>query len=241
MILERKNHLNYKNMKEAIENGHDNIPGGIMSQMENFVELAGLMQIYRSAMKEVSTKLEILDDEFHTYHSFNPIHHMECRLKGVRSIENKMSKNEIPVTLENVRNTILDIAGIRVICNYIDDIYLMEKLLLGQSDVKLLKRKDYIANPKQNGYRSLHIIVEIPIFLSTKTEYVPVEIQMRTAAMDYWASLEHSLRYKNSKKVTEEYSSMLLDCANVLADTDVKMQKIQNAIIGENTLEDANE
>lgn len=140
-----------------------------------------------------------------------------------------MMRRGFPVTPDSARKNIQDIAGIRVICNFLDDIYLIEKLLLRQSDVTLLTRKDYIANPKENGYRSLHIVVQAPVFLSDKVEYAPVEIQMRTVAMDYWASLEHMLRYKNNADM-REYATKLLDCANTLAETEKVMQEIRNGI-----------
>jgi putative GTP pyrophosphokinase len=131
--------------------------------------------------------------------------------------------------MESIRKHVLDIAGIRVICNFIDDIYAIEKLLLKQTDVELMSRKDYIESPKDSGYRSLHLLVKIPVFLSDKTEHVPVEIQMRTVAMDYWASLEHMLRYKNDADM-RKYAEKLLDCANTLAQTEVVMQEIRNGV-----------
>lgn len=200
-----------------------------LNSLENpqasLLKLASFMQLYDSAMKEISTKLEILDDEFQLQHSHNPIHHLECRVKGVKSILDKVQKHTSTISLDIIKEKVLDIAGIRIICNYTDDIYMMEKLLLKQSDVELIKRKDYIKNPKENGYRSLHIVVTVPVFLSERTELVPVEIQMRTTAMDYWASLEHKLRYKNDKDV-DEYKEILLECANSLAITEQKMQEI---------------
>ncbi len=231
MILNRKMQMNVANIEMQLEEFKGAFGLAIEdNKKDDIVELIKLIQVYNSAMREVSTKLEILDDEFHVIHSHNPIHHLECRVKGMRSIFNKMKKYELPMTLDLVKDKILDIAGIRVICNYIEDIYTIEKLLLKQTDISLIKRKDYIENPKESGYRSLHIVVSIPVFLSEKVENIPVEIQMRTIAMDYWASLEHKIRYKNKKNDMEVYSDMLLDCAKTLAETERKMQYIKNSI-----------
>ncbi|MEA5021600.1 GTP pyrophosphokinase YwaC [bioreactor metagenome] len=136
----------------------------------------------------------------------------------------------MPLTVEAARERVLDIAGIRVICNFLDDVYAVEKMLLQQADVTLVKRKDYIEQAKANGYRSLHLVVKVPIFLSGSTEEIPVEIQLRTVAMDYWASLEHMLRYKNKDSNTQQYAAMLLDCATTLADTEKKMLFIREHI-----------
>ena len=231
MILERKMQINIPDLQQQFGDFQNN--NGLTSFGDPraiIIEFAGLIQVYNGAMKGISTKLEVLDDEFHIRHSHNPIHHLECRIKGIRSIFDKMQRCGVPLTLDSAREYVQDIAGIRVICNYVDDIYLMEKLLLQQADITLVKRKDYIEQPKENGYRSLHLVVKVPVFLSDKSENVPVEIQMRTIAMDYWASLEHTLRYKNNKDDMRQNSAMLLDCANTLADTEKTMQQIRNSI-----------
>jgi putative GTP pyrophosphokinase len=232
MILERRSQINIPDLKE----GQGQLFQRLLQNAENanpeasLIKIAGLMQVYNAAMKGVSTKLEVLDDEFQITHKHNPIHHLECRIKGLPSIFNKIQQYGLPLTLESAREYIQDIAGIRVICNFVDDIYAMEDMLLKQSDVTLVKRKDYIAEPKENGYRSLHLVVKVPVFLSDRTEDVPVEIQLRTVAMDYWASLEHMLRYKNSNSDMEKVSAMLLDCANTLAETEKTMQYIRENI-----------
>lgn len=228
MILERKTQLNIGDLQKQIREIDSNIERS--KDGRKLVELVKLIQIYNSAMKEISTKLEILDEEFQVGYSHNPIHHLECRLKSVKSIVDKIEKYELDSSIEAIKENINDIAGIRVICNFIDDIYIMEEMLLKQQDIKLVKRKDYIAKPKENGYRSLHIIVKVPVFLSDRVELIPVEIQMRTVAMDYWASLEHSLRYKNDINDMDVYASKLLQCANSLAETEKVMQEIRNAI-----------
>jgi putative GTP pyrophosphokinase len=230
MILERKSQINIAELKDQQQ-------GQFFQQLiQNpdseilMIKVAELMQVYNAAMKGVSTKLEVLDEEFQITHKHNPIHHLECRIKSLPGIFKKMQVYGVSVSLESAREHIQDIAGIRVICNFIDDIYEMEKMLLKQSDVTLVKRKDYIAEPKENGYRSLHLIVKVPVFLSDRTEDVPVEIQLRTIAMDYWASLEHMLRYKNNKTDMQKFSKMLLECANTLAETEKTMQYIRENI-----------
>ncbi|MFV0424111.1 MAG: GTP pyrophosphokinase family protein [Bacilli bacterium] len=231
MILERKIQMNLQELKKQFDEIEKAKDFELISrQSGSLIDILSLMNVYNSAMKEVSTKLEILDEEFHVNYNNNPIHHLECRVKSIKSITDKIKKYDTLPTVESIREHIKDIAGIRVICNFVDDIYLIEKLLLGQEDIELIKRKDYIKNPKENGYRSLHIVVQIPVFLSNRTENVPVEVQLRTVAMDYWASLEHSLRYKNSIDDMEKHSQKLLDCANSLADTEQIMQEIRNDI-----------
>ncbi|WP_249029258.1 GTP pyrophosphokinase [Tannockella kyphosi] len=193
-------------------------------------EFAQIQQIYSAAIKEIKTKLEILDDEFAVRYDYNPIHHMDYRLKKPRSIINKCRKNNIPVNADAIQKNLFDIAGIRVICNYVDDIYLVANLLSKQDDVTLLVKKDYIKNPKPSGYRSLHLVLEIPIFLADETKMVPVEIQIRTIAMDFWASLEHHMKYKTDASVPDGVRLELTECANSISKLDHKMQGIHNEL-----------
>lgn len=197
-------------------------------------KLAEKMQIYRAGIKEIRTKLEILDEEFQSKFSYNPIHHIESRLKSVQSIVNKMKAKGLTVNVENVSGNITDIAGIRVICNYIDDIYRVADLLTSQDDVTLVRVRDYIKNPKETGYRSLHLIVEIPIFLSTGPCPIPVEIQIRTIAMDFWASLEHKLKYKTGNEVDPDLRDRLKVCADEICNLDLEMQDIHTTIRSRN-------
>lgn len=194
--------------------------------MEELFRFAELEHLYESAIREVKTKLEILDSEFHSRYAYNPIHHIEDRLKSVQSVFGKMQRKNLPINIESVRRNILDFAGVRVICNYIDDIYTVADLLTSQDDVHLIKRKDYIEHPKPNGYRSLHLVIETPVYLSDKKEMVNVEVQIRTMAMDFWASLEHELRYKTDADVSSELAEQLKDCAETIAQTDIRMQTI---------------
>lgn len=194
---------------------------------EHMKGLLELTQIYGSAIKEITTKLEILNDQFKIKHSHNPIRYIESRVKSPRSIVEKCRRKGIPLTADAVTENILDIAGVRVICCYVDDIYNIADMLLGQNDITLQKRKDYIQNPKENGYRSLHLVIRIPIFLADRVEMVPAEIQIRTVAMDFWASLEHRLRYKSENgDVSDAIVRELKDCAEDSAELDLRMQDI---------------
>lgn len=205
----------------------ENSQQAVMDQMYKFIELEHL---YDSAIREVKTKLEILDGEFRTKYSYNPIHHIEDRLKSPESMFKKLQRQNLPFTVESVRENLFDIAGVRVICNYIEDIYQVADLLTAQDDVTLIKRKDYIANPKANGYRSLHLVIETPVYLSEQKELVNVEVQIRTIAMDFWASLEHELKYKTDTEVSAELAEQLRVCAETIAQTDLKMQQIYRTL-----------
>ncbi len=196
---------------------------GITDTLQEFL---ALQQIYEAGIKEVKTKLEILDDEFKIKHDHNPIHHMEYRLKSIRSILGKLEKRGLEVSLESIVINLTDIAGVRVICNYVSDVYKIADMLIKQSDIKLIKKKDYIKHPKNNGYRSLHLVVEVPIFLAEKVQPIPVEIQIRTIAMDFWASLEHHLRYKADNEVPDGVRDELIECAKTISNLDYKMQGI---------------
>ena len=185
---------------------------------------------YSAAMKEVQTKLEILDDEFQMKHRRNPIHHIESRLKSIQSIMEKLSRKNFAVSMKSAVANLTDIAGIRVICPYVEDAYTVAKLLTSQDDVHLKEIRDYIRHPKPNGYRSLHLILEIPVFLQEGRIMVPVEVQIRTIAMDFWASLEHDLRYKTHGIVPQDISDELQQVGEDIARLDQKMQSIHDRI-----------
>ena len=209
------------------------IPPEMSVTIDNAKEIArifsDLRMRYHAAIKEISTKLEVLDNEFSVKYDYNPIHHMQCRLKSIDSIMEKIERKGWPREIESVYK-ITDFAGVRVICNYIDDIYTVEDSLLRQDDIKLLKRKDYIKNPKESGYRSLHLIVEVPIFLSDRTYNMPVEIQIRTIAMDTWASLEHELKYKRKEDMPRYVVQELKNCAKSMAELDATMERIHKML-----------
>ncbi len=185
---------------------------------------------YQAAIHEVQTKLEILDNEFQMKHSRNPIHHMQSRMKSIQSMMEKLRRRNERVSVASAVENLTDIAGIRVVCYYIEDIYTIANLLTSQDDIKILKWRDYIQEPKENGYRSLHIVVEVPVFLAEGRTPVPVEVQIRTIAMDFWASLEHSLRYKAAESVPQDISDELLQAAWDITALDEKMQSIRKRV-----------
>ena len=191
-----------------------------------------LMTKYNCAIREIRTKFEVLNDELSIKSNRNPIHAIYSRIKTPRSILEKLHRKGLPLTLENVRSEINDIAGVRVICDFADDIYEIADMLLKQDDVRLISYKDYIRAPKPNGYRSYHMIVETPVFFSDGKEDLKVEVQLRTIAMDFWASLEHELRYKKDldQKTLNRISEDLLNCANTIADVDNQMMGIKDQL-----------
>ena len=191
-----------------------------------------LMAYYTCAMMEVETKLNVLNEEFSLQYDRNPISSIKTRLKSFDSIIEKLQRKELPMDdFDVIEQNLNDIAGVRVICSFPEDVYMLAEALLKQDDVRLLERKDYIASPKANGYRSLHLIVEVPIFLAQEKRLMKVEVQLRTIAMDFWASLEHQLKYKKELENTEELTRELLECAEVSAALDAKMEEIRKRIM----------
>ena len=193
-----------------------------------------LMSYYSAAMLEVETKFKVLSIEFNGKFDRNPIESIKTRLKSPQSVMEKMGRIGVPMTVENVERELSDVAGVRVICSFVDDIYKLADMLALQDDVYILKVKDYIKNPKPSGYRSLHLIVEIPIFLAKEKRVMRVEVQLRTIAMDFWASLEHKLRYKKDIPLScaQEIAEQLRACAQVVSDTDQEMLCIRRKIEG---------
>lgn len=191
-----------------------------------------MMMIYTCAIMEVETKLKVLEAELSLDYEHNPIESIKTRLKSIDGIIEKAEKKKIPMTLESIEEHIHDIAGIRVICSYIEDIYQVSNWLLEQDDIRLIEKKDYIKEPKENGYRSLHLIVEVPVFLHNRKKWMKVEVQLRTIAMDFWASLEHKAYYKKEvpSEVEQEIFSDLKKCADVSAELDLQMQEIKKRI-----------
>ena len=193
---------------------------------ENFQDYLALQHLYQAALKQLQIKFEVLNDEFQVRSGRSPIHHIESRLKSTASIIAKLQNRNYAVTLDSAKQNINDIAGIRVVCSYIDDVYAVAEMLLRQSDVRLVQTQDYIQHPNFNGYRSLHLDIQIPIYLSDHTEHVNVEVQLRTVAMDFWASLEHDLRYKSQKDIPARISQEMWDAAQAIASIDRQMQAI---------------
>lgn len=189
-----------------------------------------LMAYSRCAMMEVSTKFEVLNEELSLQYDRNPIESIKTRLKSPESILEKCSRKGIPLTVEAIEANIHDIAGVRVICSFPSDIYTLAEAFLRQDDIRLVERKDYIREPKENGYRSLHLIVETPIFLHSEKKLMQVEVQFRTISMDWWASLEHKIRYKKDYVITPETERELKACAEISAGLDVKMEQIHKKV-----------
>jgi putative GTP pyrophosphokinase len=189
-----------------------------------------MILLYNSALKEVGTKLEILNDEFQHIHQYNPIEHIKSRVKTSESIVRKLKKRGYESTLENMQKYVNDIAGIRVICSFTSDIYRVADMLANQSDVKVLSIKDYIKYPKESGYKSYHMIVSVPIYLSDSVVDTKVEVQIRTVAMDFWASLEHKMNYKFDMNAPEEIKKELYECAQMVSALDARMLQLNEEI-----------
>lgn len=189
-----------------------------------------LMAYYRCAMMEVETKFRVLNEELSLEYDRNPIETIKTRLKSIDSIADKLSRQNMAMTVDNIENNMHDVAGVRVICGFPSDIYTLSEAFLNQDDITLIERKDYMANPKPNGYRSLHLIVEIPIYLHDEKKPMKVEVQFRTISMDWWASLEHKIRYKKDVKVPKDIAEELRECAEAAAILDNRMEQIQKKI-----------
>ena len=202
-----------------------------------------IMMMYGCALREVQTKLEVLNDELSVRYNRNPIEFIKTRVKKPLSIVNKLQRRGLEVSIESMVENLNDVAGIRVICYFLDDIYDVARWLSSQDDIRLLQVKDYIKNPKPNGYRSLHLIVEVPVFFSKGRQMMRVEVQIRTIAMDFWASVDHQLKYKQDIEDVEnadELSAELKECADIIAQTDARMQAIKNKIYPGNALPKTN-
>ncbi len=202
----------------------------IVGFIDDYKKYQALMMNYECAMLEIKTKLDVLNAELSVKDDHNPFETIKTRIKKPMSIINKLKKDGIDVTLENIEKHLNDVAGIRVICSFPDDIYKLADYLEKQDDIRVITRKDFIANPKPNGYRSLHLIVEIPIFLTTEKKNMRVEVQFRTIAMDFWASLEHKLKYKKEIDNAESISNELYYCAELINQLDCRMQQIREKI-----------
>ena len=227
--MERTHTMNrFNNFKstanQMIETIEDKVFDLMREQSEPFLKL---MSYYKCAMLEIETKLKVLNEEYSLAYNRNPISAIKTRLKSPTSIKGKLRKIGVPLTISAIEDNLNDVAGVRVTCMTPDDVYTIANALLKQDDVNLITKKDYISNPKENGYRSLHLIIETPIFLTNEKKLMRVEIQLRTIAMDCWASLEHQLRYKNNHCLTDEISNELLKCAELSAELDFRMGKLR--------------
>lgn len=220
-----ENNVNEDKVKELLVSLADSSAMDWVQEMG--ARLEKLMTYYRCAMMEIETKLRVLDQEFSLQHDRNPINSIKSRLKKMSSIMEKMDRKGASLSLDAIEENLNDIAGIRVICAFPEDVYTLADALLSQDDITLIKKKDYIENPKKNGYRSLHLIVAVPIFLENEKRIMKVEIQLRTIAMDCWASLEHQLRYKKDYAFTEKMEQQLHECAELSAELDSRMELLR--------------
>ncbi len=186
--------------------------------------------LYNAALKQITTKIEILNEEFQEVHRYNPIEHVKARVKAPESIVKKLKRNGYESTIGNMVRYVNDIAGIRIICSFTSDIYRIAEMISNQKDIQVLTVKDYIMNPKNSGYRSYHMVVSIPVYLSDRIVNVKVEIQIRTVAMDFWASLEHKIQYKFEGKAPSHINSELTHCAQMVADLDARMLSLNEEI-----------
>lgn len=221
-MLEAKSKVAFLEQVNQIE-----VPEQFLEQMQQYEEM---IVMYRCAIREVQTKLEILNDALSVRYKRNPINFIKSRIKSPVSIMNKLERRGLEISLESIEKNLNDVAGIRVVCHFVDDIYDVAHMLAIQDDLKILQIKDYIKNPKENGYRSYHMIVEVPVFLPKRKKPMRVEVQIRTIAMDFWASLDHQLRYKKDIENSEEILKELKECAEIISSTDYQMQKIRKKI-----------
>lgn len=196
------------------------------------MEIQQLLMLYESGIKQITTKFEILEDEFESRHMRNPIETITSRIKDPMSIAEKLQRKGLALTVDNMVNKLFDIAGIRVTCPFISDVYHVTQMLLQQDDIDLIEMKDYIKNPKPSGYRSLHVIVKVGVYFSDQKREIPVEIQIRTIAMDFWASLEHQLHYKKDYQMPKNISKELKEIADTITENDRRMQELAKNIPG---------
>lgn len=204
---------------------------GVKDRLQEYAQpFREMMAYYRCAMMSVATKFDVLNEELSLQYDRNPIESVKTRLKTPESILKKLESRSLPFTVESIEENITDVAGVRVICSFPTDIYTLANAFTKQDDISVLKRKDYIACPKENGYRSLHLIVQIPIFLHDQKRLMKVEVQFRTISMDWWASLEHKIRYKKEITITEEIEKELRECAEIGEVLDRRMEMIQQKV-----------
>lgn len=197
---------------------------------EEFRKMKDVLVLYRCALKDMGTRIDILLEDFNNIKKHNPIEHVKHRLKSFEAIAHKLYRRGYPLTASSAQQNLTDIAGLRCICSYTEDIPYIVKVLKLQSDIIVINEKDYVKNPKPSGYRSYHLILEVPVYLTDKNFRIPVEIQVRTQAMDFWASLEHKIRYKYETGIPQHLSDSLKECAEQITDLDERMYKIQELI-----------
>src|SRR5699024_960822 len=195
-------------------------------------DLKRFLMLYKFGLEEIKTKINILNEEFKYIHDYNPIEHVKSRIKSPESIFKKLSRKNLDISLYSIEKNIKDIAGIRIVCSFISDIYIISEMLQNQKDLKIIRYKDYIKNPKPNGYKSLHLILQVPVFMSDGVEKVYVEVQIRTIGMDFWASLEHKIYYKYDKDVPQNLEDELKETARIVSDLDKRMEGLNKEVTG---------
>lgn len=223
VLLKKQKEDKYKKIIEMFFDDEERIE----EQRNKLKEYNTLMAYFKCAMLEIETKFNVLNEQFSLQYDRNPINGIKTRLKSINSIKEKLEKKELPFTLPSIEENLNDVAGVRIICSFVQDVYMLADSLLAQDDIKLVEIKDYIKNPKPNGYRSLHLIVTVPIFLLHEKKIMKVEIQLRTIAMDSWAALEHQLKYKKDVNFTDEMTEELKYCADISAELDLKMDNLR--------------
>ncbi len=212
---------------------HSIVSSDHLDEMQDmFKGFQEFMMMYNCAIREVRTKFEVLNDDFSVTYKRNPIEMIKSRIKKPASIMEKLKRKGFSLNMESILSNLNDVAGVRVICSFIDDIYEVAEMFSRQDDVNVIEVKDYIKNPKPNGYRSYHMIIEVPVFFAQRKQNMRVEVQLRTIAMDFWASLEHKMKYKRNIENIEELEKELKNCAEIIAETDEKMQNINKKLIG---------
>lgn len=209
---------------------NEDVPEDVGKIFQPWRQFKEFMMMYASAIKEIRTKFEILNDDLSVTYNRNPIEMIKSRIKTPESIVGKMRRRGLEISMNSLLYNIDDVAGVRVVCSFIDDIYEVANMLVSQDDVTLISVKDYIKNPKPNGYRSYHMIVEVPVYFANRRQNMKVEVQLRTIAMDFWASLEHSMKYKKNVKGSEQVVAQLKECADEISYIDRKMQNINYSI-----------
>lgn len=210
-----------------------NLPKEGIELFERMKMFEQLMTMYNCAIREVRTKFEVLNDDLSMRNRRNPIEMIKTRIKSPESIADKLKRRGFDVTIDNIVNNLNDVAGVRIICAFVDDIYKVADMFVSQDDITLIEVKDYIKNPKPNGYRSYHMIVEVPVFFADRKQLMRVEVQFRTIAMDFWASLEHSIKYKKDADDSVDIMNELKTCADTIAETDITMMNIRRKMYGE--------
>ena len=231
--------IDFTKTGEAEILSHNDIEN-LLKKKDKYKEFQLLMMKYDCALSEVRTKLDVLNKELSLRNNRNPFEAIKMRIKTPVSIYNKLSGKGLDFTLDNIRKNVSDIAGIRVICSFVDDIYMLADCLAKQDDINVIQRKDYIEKPKKSGYRSLHLIIEVPIFLTQEKEFMKVEVQFRTIAMDFWASLEHKMKYKKNIENQEVISDDLKFSADLINQLDLRMQQIREKIDADEETTDSN-